>query len=226
MSMKSLRPNSVSARLAIALLAIVSVARPATPFSSNNPYSPNNPFTVAERELQKVETNAVTFDPQSPERNVIEGRAQQLRTQMAESFLIYGAGVKKPGLYQPKPGLTVTEAIKLAGGTTPDADGAHIRLTFKSNRLFERAGVRSGRGQVSGANLDLADIIREALGCRGEALLPVCFNPAASREEAVAPRTQPSAQNLPRSAAATLGGTKWAISPPWRAACFTNVELQ
>lgn len=29
-----------------------------------------------------------------------------------------------------------------------------------------------------------------------------------------------------RSEAATLGGTKWETSPPYRATCFTRVELQ
>jgi hypothetical protein len=156
------RPPAV-ARSVLALLALATATVSAFgQFGQGRgqpPYSPNNPLAVAQREIQKAETNAVTFDPQSPERNALEGRAQQLRAQIAESVLIYGAGVNKPGLYQPKPGLTVTEAIKLAGGTTPDADVTRVNLRFKTNRIGRSQG---GAGefptQYSGAGIDLSDI--------------------------------------------------------------------
>ncbi len=180
MSMKTPRPNAVSVRIAFVLLALGSTAGAAfaQALLLTNTWSPNNPIDVARSELQKAETKAVTFDPQSPERNAVEGRAQQLRAQIADSFAIYGAGVKKPGLYLPKPGLTVTEAIKLAGGTTPDAEVANVRLSFKANRIS--AGHQL---QLSGANLDLADIIPMPAGLPPDVTAPSArtYDPALGR---------------------------------------------
>jgi hypothetical protein len=127
------------ARLALALLAIAAAAAP----GRAQYYSPNNPLDVAQRELDKAETDAEKFTPQAPARIALENRAQQLRTQIAESFAIYGPGISKPGLYAAKPGLTLTEAIKLAGGTTAAADRTGVVLDFTAGGIHGRlTGVR------------------------------------------------------------------------------------
>jgi hypothetical protein len=149
--MKTPAPLPAPVRLALALLALGCAAVTATAQS----YSPNNPLDMARRDLVKAETDAVRFDPQSPERNALEGRAQQLRQQMAESILIYGAGVQKPGLYRPKPGLTVTEAIKLAGGTTPDADTRQVEIFLSS---FRRSSTGQPTPQLTQLFINLSDL--------------------------------------------------------------------
>jgi protein involved in polysaccharide export with SLBB domain len=139
---------SAAARFALTLLALAVAAAPASSQTrGQRAYSPNNPLDMAQRELDKAETEAVRFDPQSPERKAVEGRAQQLRAQIAGSVLIYGAGINKPGLYPATPGLTLTEALKLAGGTTPDAEPA-AQLAFASPHQGNLSGIRvnlSGR---------------------------------------------------------------------------------
>ncbi len=129
------------------LLAFACTANAATPTTATNarlaafgrvnpttganapPYSPYHPLAVAQRDLQGMEASLGSLAPQSPERKALEERAAQLRAKIDESFVIFGPGIQKPGLYPAKPGLTVSEAIKLAGGMAPDA-APDLFLTF------------------------------------------------------------------------------------------------
>ncbi len=150
---------SALVRLALALLALGCAAGTATAQS----YAPNDPLAVAQRELQKAETDAEKFRPQVAERVALENRAQQLRTQIAESFAIYGPGISKPGLYPAKPGLTLTEAIKLAGGTTSDADRTGVTINFTVGGIH---------GGLTGVRVDLTRELLQDSVLRSNASAP------------------------------------------------------